>query len=138
VEIHSQTSRPDPSGLLVSAVVSTVKMPTSFEGIFPATYLELGAGGKVGFSLFKVQHIICSIKDMKGIRHSLLEYQANSDWVWWLHMGWIPRWGSLWMTFSSVSAPLFIPVFPPMSILFSRLRRTEASTFWSSFFLSFI
>jgi hypothetical protein len=21
----------------------------------------------------------------------------NSVWVWCLHMGWIPRWGSLWM-----------------------------------------
>ena len=27
-------------------------------------------------------------------------------------MGWIPRWGSLWMAFPSVSAPLFVPVFP--------------------------
>ena len=27
-------------------------------------------------------------------------------------MGWIPRWGSLWMAFPSVSAPLFVPPFP--------------------------
>jgi hypothetical protein len=25
---------------------------------------------------------------------------------------WIPRWGSLWMAFPSVFAPLFVPVFP--------------------------
>lgn len=36
----------------------------------------------------------------------------NSVWIWWLHMGWIPRWGSFWMAFSSVSAPLFVLVFP--------------------------
>jgi len=27
-------------------------------------------------------------------------------------MGWIPRWGSLWMAFPSVSAPHSVPVFP--------------------------
>jgi len=32
---------------------------------------------------------------------------SNSVWVWWLHVGWIPSWGSLWM----VSAPFF-SVFP--------------------------
>jgi len=46
-------------------------------------------------------------------------------------------WGSLWMAFPSVPAPLFVPVFLPMSILFPLLGRTEASTVWSSFFLSF-
>jgi hypothetical protein len=39
-----------------------------------------------------------------GIHHSV--------WVWWLYMGWIPRWGSLWISFLSVSAPHFVPVFP--------------------------
>jgi len=52
-------------------------------------------------------------------------------------MGWIPMWGSLWMTFSSVPPPLLVPVFPPVSILFPLLRRNEGSTFQSSF-LSFI
>jgi hypothetical protein len=27
-------------------------------------------------------------------------------------MGWIPRWGNLWMAFPSVSASLFVPIFP--------------------------
>jgi hypothetical protein len=30
---------------------------------------------------------------------------CHSVWVWWLFMGWIPRWGSLWMVIPSVSAP---------------------------------
>jgi hypothetical protein len=36
---------------------------------------------------------------------------SNSVWVWCLHVGWIPRWGSLWMAFPSVSALLFVPEF---------------------------
>ena len=48
-------------------------------------------------------------------------------------MGWIPKWGSLDdLSFSLCS------IFPFMSILFHLLRRTEASTLWSSFFLSFM
>jgi hypothetical protein len=45
---------------------------------------------------------------------------------------------SLWKTFPSVSAPHFVSVFPPVNILLPLQRWTEASTLWSSFFLSFI
>ena len=37
---------------------------------------------------------------------------CNSVWFWYLHVGWIPRWGSLQMAFPSDSAPLFVSVFP--------------------------
>jgi hypothetical protein len=50
-------------------------------------------------------------------------------------MGWIPRWGNLWMTFLSVSAPHI--VCPPVDI-FPLPRRIEVATLWSSFFLSFM
>ena len=63
---------------------------------------------------------------------------CNSVWNWWLYMGQIPRWGSLWMVFPSVSAPNFVSVTPSMCILFSILRRDQVSTLWSSFFLSFM
>jgi hypothetical protein len=36
----------------------------------------------------------------------------NSVWVWWMHVGWIPRWDSLCTAFPSVSVPLFVPVVP--------------------------
>jgi hypothetical protein len=36
----------------------------------------------------------------------------NSIRVWCLQMGWIPKWGNLWMIFPSVSAPFFVPAFP--------------------------
>jgi hypothetical protein len=33
-------------------------------------------------------------------------------WFWCLHVWWIPRWGSIWMAVSSVSAPFFVLIFP--------------------------
>jgi hypothetical protein len=36
----------------------------------------------------------------------------NAVWVLCLQIGWIPRWGSLWMAFPSVSAPFSVPAFP--------------------------
>jgi hypothetical protein len=62
----------------------------------------------------------------------------NSVWFWWLFMGWIPGWGSLWMVIPSVSASYFVFVTPSMGILFPLLRRIEVSTLWSSFLLSFM
>jgi hypothetical protein len=53
-------------------------------------------------------------------------------------MGWIPRWGSLWMVFPSILAPNFVSVTHSMGILFPILRRNEVSTLRSSFFLSFM
>jgi hypothetical protein len=53
-------------------------------------------------------------------------------------MGWIPKWGSLWMVIPLVSAPNFVSVTPSMGILFPRLRRIDVSMLWSSFFLSFM
>jgi hypothetical protein len=43
-------------------------------------------------------------------QHGLLGI-SNTVWVWCLQMGWIPRWGSLCITFPSVSAPLLVPAF---------------------------
>ena len=54
------------------------------------------------------------------------------------YMGCITRWGRLWIAFPSVSAQHFVPVPPPVSILFLFLRRTEASKLGSFVFLSFI
>ena len=62
----------------------------------------------------------------------------SSVWIWRLYKGWIPRWGSFWMAFPTVYAPHYVSIFPPMSILFPLLRRTETSTLWSSFFVTFI
>jgi hypothetical protein len=53
-------------------------------------------------------------------------------------MGWIPRWGSLWMVIPSESALNFVSVTPFMGILFPLLRRIKVSTLRSSFSLSFM
>jgi hypothetical protein len=60
-------------------------------------------------------------------------------------MGWIPRWGSLWMVIPSVSATYFVSITPSIDNLFpllrrikESLRRIELSTLWSSFFLGFM
>jgi hypothetical protein len=49
-------------------------------------------------------------------------------------MGWIPKCGSIWMVVPSVSAPNFVPVTPPMGILFPLLRRILS--FWANIHLS--
>jgi hypothetical protein len=66
---------------------------------------------------------------MSGFYQQALPGIHNNVWVWWLYMGWIPRWGSLWMAFPSVSAPHFVSVFPPVNILFTLLKSNEAVTF---------
>jgi hypothetical protein len=63
----------------------------------------------------------------------------NSVWVWRLYMGWITRWCSLWTRCLSLSLCSTLCLCnSSMGILFLLLRSTEASTRWSSFFLSFI
>ena len=61
---------------------------------------------------------------------------CNSVWVWWLFMGWISGWSSLWTVLPSNSALSFISVTPSMGIVFHSLRRNEESTLWCSFFMS--
>ena len=63
---------------------------------------------------------------------------CNCVWVLWLIMVWIPGWCSLCMVVPSISSLNFVSITPYMGILFPILRRNEVSTFWSSFFLSFM
>ena len=58
--------------------------------------------------------------------------------VWWLIMGWIPRWGSLCMVLRFVSALNFVSVTPFIGILSPILRRNEVYTHWSSLFSIFL
>jgi hypothetical protein len=63
---------------------------------------------------------------------------CNGVSVWRLIKGWIPRYGSLYMVHPFVSAPNFVSEIPSMDVLFPILRRGKVSTFWSTFFLSFM
>ena len=71
-----------------------------------------------------------SLQNLAGI--------CNSVWVWWLIMGWIPRWGSLWIIHPFILAPNFVSVTPFMGILFPIIRKNEESIYWSSLFLIFL
>jgi hypothetical protein len=55
-------------------------------------------------------------QNLAGICHSVC--------IWWLYMGWIAGWGSLWTVLSSVSTLNFVSVTPSMGILFPILRKT--------------
>jgi hypothetical protein len=72
---------------------------------------------------------------ISGSRQQNLAGICNSIWVWWVIMGWIPGWGSLWIVHPFVLAPNFVTPF--MGILFPILGRNEVSTCCSSFFLIF-
>jgi hypothetical protein len=73
-----------------------------------------------------------------GSLQQILSSICKSVWVWWLIMGWIPGWGSLWIAPPFILAPNFVSVTPFMGILFPSLRRNEVSTHWSSLFLTFL
>jgi hypothetical protein len=117
LQTPSAPSVPSPSPSLISELSPMVGCK------FPPLYLSGSASQETAIS---------------GSCQQALPGIHNSIWLWWLYMEWIPRWGSLWVTFPSVSAPHFVSIFPPVHILFTLLRSTEASTFWSSFFLGFI
>ena len=51
------------------------------------------------WSLFLVLFFIANIFITYFLHISNVVGISNSVWVWWLFMGWIPRWGSLWMAF---------------------------------------
>jgi len=71
-------------------------------------------------------------------QHALLGIR-NSDWVWWLCIWVDPQVGqSLDGLSFSLYSTLCSTQNAPVSILFPFLRRTEASTIWSSFVLSFM
>jgi hypothetical protein len=59
---------------------------------------------------------------------------CHSVWVWWLFMGWIPKWGSLWMVIPSGCALNFVSVIHSMGILFPILKRVLSV--WANIHLS--
>jgi uncharacterized membrane protein len=76
-------------------------------------------------------------KAIPGSLHQNLAGICNSVWVWWLVMGWILGWSSLWIVHPFILALKFVSVTPFMGILFPILRRNEVTTHWSSFLIFF-
>jgi hypothetical protein len=70
---------------VLSPMVGREHLPMHFSGT-GRTPQETAISGSCQQALFGIHSNVC---------------------IWWLYMGRIPRWGSLWMTFPSVSAPHF-------------------------------
>ena len=112
-------------GVLVSSYCcSTYKVADSFSslGAFSSSYI----GDPVFHLIDNYEHPllylpgtgIASYKTaITGSLQQNLSGICNSVCIWWLIMGWIPRWGSLWMVSPSVSAPNLVSVTPSMGIL---------------------
>ena len=114
-----------------------------------SSYGALDTFSSLGISLTPSLGTLCSIQWMPVNTHfcicqalvephSYISYirflSAGSCWhlpsVWWLFMGWIPKWDSLWMVIPSVSGLNFVSVTPSMDILFPLL------SFWANIHLS--
>jgi hypothetical protein len=113
-------------GVLVSSYCSStyrVADPFSSLGTFSSSYI----GGPVfhsiddnGYPLLYLTGTGIASQET-AISDSFQQNLAgicNSVCIWWLILGWIPRWGSLWVVHPFVSAPNFASVTPSMGILF--------------------
>ena len=99
-------------GILVSSYCCSshrVADPFSSLGTFPSSFIR----GSMFHSIDDCEHPFLYLlgigmasqeRGMSGSCQLNLSGICNSVWVWWLYMGWIPGWGSLWMVFPSVSA----------------------------------
>jgi hypothetical protein len=133
-------------GVLVSSYCcSTYRVANPFSSL--GTFSSFSIGGPVFHPIDDYEHPLLYLQGtgiasqetaISGFFLQNLAGMCNSVCIWWLIMGWIPRWGSLWMVHHLISAPNFVSVTPSMGILFPILRRNEVSMHWSSFFLIFL
>ena len=133
-------------GLLVSSYCcSTYRVADPFSSL--GTFSSFSIGGPVFHLIDDYEHPLLYLPGtgiasyetaITGSLQQNLSGICNSVWVWWLIMGWIPGWGSLWIVHPFILAPNFVSVTPFMGILFPLLRRNEVSTSWSSLFLIFL
>ena len=133
-------------GVLVSSYCcSTYRVADPFSSL--GTFSSSSIGGPVFHPIDDCEHPLLYLPGtgiasqetaISGSFQQNLAGICNSVWVWWLIMGWIPGWGSLWIVHPFVLAPNFVSVTPFMGILFPILRRNEVSTHWSSLFLIFL
>jgi hypothetical protein len=131
----------------LGVMVSSYCCSTLHPFISLSTFSSSSFGGPVFHPIDDCEHpLLClpgigiaSLKTaISGSFQQNLAGMCNSVWVWWLIMGWIPGWGSLWMVHPFVLAPNFVSVTPSMDVLFPIIRRNEVSTVWSSFFFIFL
>ena len=123
--IHMQLETRAPGVLVSSYCHSTYRVADPFSSL--GTFSSSSIGGPVIHPIADCEHpllylpgsgIASQERAMSGFCQQNLAGICNSVWVWWLYMGWILRWGSLWIVFPSISAPNFVSVTPFMGILF--------------------
>jgi hypothetical protein len=121
---------------LVHIVVPPMGLQTPSAPCVLSLAPSLGTLCSVQWMAVSIHSCICQVqaeplrKQISGSCQQALAGIHNCVWVWWLFMGWIPWWSSLWMVLPSVSAPHFVSATPSMGILFQLLRRTEVSTLY--------
>jgi hypothetical protein len=132
-------------GVLVSSYCSTYRVAEPFSSL--GAFSSFSIGGLVFHFIDDYEHPLLYLPGtgiasyetaIPGSLPQNLFGICNSVWVWWLIMGWIHEWGSLWIVHPFILAPNFVSVTPFMGILFPILRRNEVSTHWSSLFLIFL
>jgi hypothetical protein len=131
--------------LVSSYCCSTYRIANPFSSL--GAFSSFSTGGTVFHLIDDCEHphlylpgigIASYKKTLTGTLQQNLSGICNTVWVCWLIMGWIPRWGSLWIVHHFVLAPNFVSVTPFLGILFPIIRRNEVSTHWSSLFLIFL
>jgi hypothetical protein len=133
-------------GVLVSSYCcSTYRVADPFSSV--CTFSSFSIGGPVFHLIDDHEHPLLYLPGtgitsyetaIPGSLHQNLSGICSSVWVWWLIMGWIPWWGSLWIVHPFIPAPSFVSVTPFLGILSPILRRNEVSTHWSSPFFIFL
>ena len=97
-------------------IVAPPKLLQLLSSFYPFSDSSSRTQGSVLWLAASIHHSVRLWQSLSGDSHRLHQQAlpgiCNSVGVWQLYVGWIPRWGSLWMAFPSVSAPLFVPVFP--------------------------
>jgi hypothetical protein len=143
--IHTQLETRALGVLISSYCCSTYRVVDRFSSL--GAFSSFSIGGPVFLLIDDYEHPLLYLLDtgiasyetaITGSLQQNLSGICNSVWVWWLIMGWIPRWGILWIVHPFVLAPNFVPVTSLMGILFPILRGNEVSTYWSSLFLIFL
>ena len=133
-------------GVLVSSCCcSTYRVADHFSSL--GTFSSSSIGGSVFHPIAECEHppmclpgtgIASQETAISGSFQQNLATVCTGVSVWKLIMGWIPRYGSLYMVHPLFSAPNFVSVTHSMGVLFPILRSGKVSTLWSSFFLNFM
>jgi hypothetical protein len=127
------------SGVTGSYCCSTYGVADPFSSL--GTFSNSSIGGPVFHPIAVCEHPLLCLPGtgidsqetaISGSFQQNLAGGCNSICVWWLTMGWIPGWSSLWMVHPFVSAPNFVT--PSMGVLFPILRR-DGSVHTLVFFL---